>query len=107
MRLPTLKPRVPVLNHQRIELGDAWRDGKVGSTQRGYTYRWQQARKRFLAEHPICECEDCDAGRKRLRVATVVDHHIPHRGNEALFWDEKNWRAMAKECHDRKTAGGA
>jgi 5-methylcytosine-specific restriction protein A len=22
----------------------------------------------------------------------------------ALFWDNTNWQAMAKECHDAKTA---
>jgi 5-methylcytosine-specific restriction protein A len=21
-----------------------------------------------------------------------------------LFWDKQNWQAMAKSCHDRKTA---
>jgi 5-methylcytosine-specific restriction protein A len=21
-----------------------------------------------------------------------------------LFWDRANWRAMSKQCHDRKTA---
>jgi hypothetical protein len=35
-----------------------------------------------------------------VRVATVVDHRIPHNGDLALFWDENNWQAMAKECHD-------
>ncbi|MCB4811684.1 HNH endonuclease [Methylovorus menthalis] len=43
-------------------------------------------------------------GAKRLTPATVVDHIKPHRGDMALFWDRNNWQAMAKECHDRKTA---
>ena len=34
----------------------------------------------------------------------VVDHVIPHRGDMKLFWDPENHRAMAKRCHDRKTA---
>jgi 5-methylcytosine-specific restriction protein A len=34
----------------------------------------------------------------------VVDHRIPHRNDPVLFWDRTNWCAMAKECHDRKTA---
>jgi len=46
----------------------------------------------------------CQAGKLRLTAANVVDHRIPHRGDEELFWDESNWQAMAKECHDRKTA---
>jgi len=88
------------------------------STERGYGYKWQQASKKFLRDHPLCQCPDCDAGNLRLRQATVVDHRIPHRLKEALdsknpdritraqklFWDQKNWQAMSKQCHDKKTA---
>jgi 5-methylcytosine-specific restriction enzyme A len=65
-----------------------------------YTYRWQKASKAFLAMHPLCQCPECDEGRKRVRAATVVDHKVPHRGDLALFWDASNWQAMAKDCHD-------
>ena len=44
------------------------------------------------------------AGTLRVTQATVVDHIVPHRGDMRLFWDTKNWQAMAKSCHDRKTA---
>jgi 5-methylcytosine-specific restriction protein A len=37
-------------------------------------------------------------------AATVVDHVVPHRGDAALFWDEVNWAALCKRCHDAKTA---
>lgn len=74
------------------------------STQRGYGYRWQQASKGYLAQHPLCQCPECDEGRKRLRLASVVDHKIPHRGDMNLFWDRSNWQAMDKACHDKKTA---
>ena len=72
--------------------------------QRGYGARWQKASKAFLRAHPLCQCPDCDEGRQRLTVATVVDHKIPHRGDMVLFWDSSNWQSMAKTCHDRKTA---
>jgi len=39
----------------------------------------------------------------RYRKATVVDHIIPHRGDEKLFWDRDNWQALCKRCHDQKT----
>ena len=39
----------------------------------------------------------------RYRKATVVDHIIPHRGDDALFWDQSNWQALCKKCHDKKT----
>ena len=35
--------------------------------------------------------------------AAVVDHIIPHRGDEKMFWDEANWQALCKRCHDKKT----
>lgn len=69
-----------------------------------YNYRWQKESQQFLAEHPLCQCTQCDEGRIRIKPATVVDHVIPHEGNLDLFWDRNNWQAMAKECHDLKTA---
>lgn len=41
-------------------------------------------------------------GREAIK-ATVVDHIIPHRGNKDLFWDESNWQALCKKCHDKNT----
>lgn len=80
-------------------------DARRGSSaERLYGARWRRERLSWLRLHPLCACDECDAGRKRVTVATVVDHVIPHRGNEALFWDRSNWRSMAKACHDRKTA---
>jgi 5-methylcytosine-specific restriction enzyme A len=98
--LATLKPSMPVLN---ATLSGAWRTDKQGANARGYTYKWQQASKGFLAKHPLCQCPDCDEGRKRVTPSTVVDHHIPHRGDMTLFWDRSNWRALSKPCHDAKT----
>lgn len=79
-------------------------DRRESSAKRGYGHRWQLASKGFLRAHPLCQCEDCLEGKKRLLPAQVVDHHIPHRGDMALFWDASNWRSMNKVCHDRKTA---
>jgi len=79
-------------------------DATRGSAaKRGYGRRWQAASKAFLQAHPLCQCPDCDDGRKRVTPSTVVDHRIPHRGDQRLFWDQSNWTAMAKPCHDRKT----
>ena len=33
----------------------------------------------------------------------LLDHIIPHRGNPVLMWDESNWQALCKPCHDKKT----
>lgn len=71
------------------------------SHERGYTYQWSQARELFLKAYPLCAaCEKEDV----LRAATVVDHIIPHRGDEFLFWDESNWQPLCASCHSQKTA---
>ncbi|HOO52277.1 MAG TPA: HNH endonuclease signature motif containing protein, partial [Alphaproteobacteria bacterium] len=50
-------------------------------------------------------CVECER-KGHVIPATVVDHIIPHRGDETLFWDESNWQALCKKCHDRKTGKG-
>ncbi|WP_010651604.1 HNH endonuclease [Oceanobacillus massiliensis] len=68
--------------------------------EKGYDSRWRKARKRFLKSHPLCEkCFD----KGKLEKAKVVDHIIPHRGDQELFWNETNWQPLCKPCHDRKT----
>lgn len=74
------------------------------SSQRGYGYRWQKTSKAYLRAHPLCQCPDCLEGEITLLAANVVDHKIPHRGDMKLFWDNTNWQAMNKSCHDKKTA---
>ncbi|WP_278244315.1 HNH endonuclease [Caldisalinibacter kiritimatiensis] len=55
----------------------------------------------MLVKQPLCvECEK----NGELTPATVVDHIVPHHGDEALFWNEDNLQSLCKLCHDRKTA---
>lgn len=74
---------------------------RLTAHQRGYNSEWRRARALFLSDHPICE--ECKREGK-ASAATVVDHIVPHKGNKALFWDESNWQALCKHCHDVKTA---
>lgn len=62
-----------------------------------YGYEWVKARKRFLFDNPICVyCLD----RNGLVIeARVVDHIVPHRGDEGLFWDRNNWQSLCTNCH--------
>ena len=71
-----------------------------GTKEKGYNRQWQKARARYLQAHPLCV--KCMAEGKYVK-ATVVDHIQPHRGDPALFWDENNWQALCKSCHDKKT----
>lgn len=70
------------------------------AASRGYGPAWRKASKAFLQAHPLCE--ECRKQGKFVK-ATVVDHIVPHRGDEELFWDRSNWRPLCKWCHDRKT----
>lgn len=73
------------------------------SNDRGYNYRWQQVRKDWLRKHPLCVT--CQA-KGLVTVATELDHIIPHRGDQNVFWDRNNWQGLCKPCHGAKTAAG-
>jgi 5-methylcytosine-specific restriction protein A len=66
--------------------------------------RWRVERMQFLAEHPLCECDECQGGKLRVTAAEVVNHRRPHRGDETLFWDQANWQAMSAAHHNKRTA---
>ena len=90
--------------HQAI-VNKAEDQARLSSNERGYTGAWRKARAGWLRKHPLCQCPDCDDGRKRMTLASVVDHIIPHKGDMTLFWDsENNWQSMSAVCHNRKTA---
>ncbi|MFA5130466.1 MAG: HNH endonuclease [Patescibacteria group bacterium] len=73
---------------------------RLNAAQRGYTWAWHKARTRYLQEHPICViCEQS----KHIEPATEVDHIIPHKQDEQLFWNEDNWQALCSKCHKTKS----
>ena len=75
---------------------------RMASSQRGYDSRWRKYRTLYLKAHPLCVA--CEA-RGRTRAAEVVDHIIPHQGDEALFWEPSNHQALCRWHHNKKTAG--
>ena len=86
-------------NNRLVPAPTTWRSDKSGANERGYTYAWQQARKRWLELHPLCVYCKRDGS---VRPATVVDHVVPHRGDMALFWDRENWQSLCFTCHSSK-----
>ena len=76
-----------------------------------YGRLWRTRAKRFRESHP--DCAMCGApaygsperenGRRESLGA--VDHIVPHRGDQRLFWDEANWQTLCTSCHNRKSAG--
>lgn len=102
-KLQMLKPRLATSNISRVAViaAGSWRTEGAGGTARGYGYKWQKARERYLRDHPLCCYCERDG---RTSAATVVDHKVPHRGSEAIFWDESNWQSLCKPCHDGEKA---
>ncbi len=62
-----------------------------------HTSEWRRLSREHLLQHPFCIC-GCG------RVAELVDHRIPHRGDPALAFDRNNLQSMTRQCHGRKTA---
>ena len=73
------------------------------AAERGYDGKWRNARARFLRRHPLCV--SC-LKEGKITPAVIVDHIIPHRGDQALFWDQGNWQPLCKDCHGVKTGMG-
>ncbi len=62
------------------------------------TTRWRKLRLIHLGADPLCRmCADEGC----IKAAAVVDHIKAHRGDETLFWDQRNWQSLCKPCHDR------
>ena len=73
--------------------------------------QWSQARKWYQskrwrkdirpgelvkAQFTCLWCRHCDPTGKTL----VVDHKVPHRGDEDLFWAEGNRQVLCTTCHN-------
>ena len=65
-----------------------------------YGYAWQKARLIYLREHPFCAI----CGKPLSGKDAIVDHIVPHQGDWKLFWDQDNWQALCKHCHDSHKA---
>jgi 5-methylcytosine-specific restriction enzyme A len=97
-RLTMLKPRLSRLETNRIPTMQpgGWRTSTMTTAERGYGAKWQRARALHLMTHPLCAM--CEA-EGRVTAATIVDHKTPHRGNQALFWNEDNWQSLCATHH--------
>jgi 5-methylcytosine-specific restriction endonuclease McrA len=90
-------------------------DHRLSARQRGYTWQWEKARADFLADPDNQFCVKCkargllNAGTMRMdgtretssrRIGLVVNHRVPHRGDQRLFWDRSNWEPLCHDDHD-------
>jgi 5-methylcytosine-specific restriction enzyme A len=82
------------------EIAEQFHELRERARDIGRLIAWPPECLALLAEYPIYEITREDAGRPAL----VVDHIVPHRGDQALFWAEWNWQGLTKHAHDSKTA---
>lgn len=65
---------------------------------KGYDKEWEAYRWRFL--HYNNTCYACGrAGEKKRGKGLHIDHVIPHRGNQELFWKVDNLIPLCGSCH--------
>jgi len=98
--VPRGKARCPAHERAKTKADDARRGT---SSARGYGAKWRAFRLSYLQRNSLCAiCLDAGV----LVPATVVDHVVAHKGNEALFWSESNLRPLCKACHDDRVDEG-
>ena len=94
VRPPTFRPKGARTRRQAQAEDDARRGS---SRERGYTYRWDVQALTYRRQHPLCV--GCEAIGKVV-AAEVVDHIVPHKGDETLMWDSANWQSACSWHHD-------
>jgi 5-methylcytosine-specific restriction endonuclease McrA len=72
-------------------------------TQSLYGRQWERERKLFLSQPENALCVYCKQN-NLLVEAIQVDHIIPHRGDQELFWDRSNWQPLCRSCGAEKSA---
>ena len=69
----------------------------LSARARGYGTRWEKARVGHLLDHPLCAMCLADG---MVTSAKVVDHIVPHRGDQTLFWSKANWQSLCTTHHN-------
>lgn len=108
-KLSNLKPRLTGLGHrlgaapETEQQRNRGRDDSQAYRAWYKTARWQKLRQRIILRDKY-RCQRTGVmlfGKHPAPDSPVVDHIKPHRGNEALFWDEANLQTIAKAEHDK------
>lgn len=99
----------------QVPVGRCRAHARASRQSRGYGNKWARRAALFRTQYPLCgmrpnnqppvmsQCHD----QQRVTLAYQVDHVIPHRGNQALFWDEPhNWQSLCAACGARKSSLG-
>lgn len=107
-RLKTLGSRLSPIAPANRQEAEALRHRERDQTQpwRAWykTARWQKLRQKVLVRDAYT-CKQTGIiciGKHPDDNSPVVDHIIPHHGDEQLFWDEKNLQTVSKTYHDNQ-----
>jgi 5-methylcytosine-specific restriction protein A len=73
------------------------RDKRPTFHERGYTSEWVDASTDYRTRYPYCL--GCSAIGLVVE-SEVVDHIIPHGGDQDLMWDEGNWQPACAWHHN-------
>jgi 5-methylcytosine-specific restriction enzyme A len=90
----------PTVGYLSRDAAQASRDRDAMQAWRKWykTERWRRLRLAVLARD-LYTCRMCGQAEGNTALL-VADHVQPHRGSEALFWDEGNLQCLCKACHD-------
>lgn len=104
-KLTTLKPRLKAMA-PKLKTAREVRDTRYSPDAQVRSWyksaRWQALRLEVLARD-LYTCRQTGVvltGKSPAPNSPVVDHVIPHKGDERLFWDPNNLQAVSKAYHD-------
>lgn len=104
-KLSTLKPRLKAMA-PKLKTAREVRDTRYSPDAQVRSWykskRWQDLRDAVLTRD-LYTCQKTGVlltGKHPAPNSPVVDHVIPHHGDERLFWDINNLQAVSKEYHD-------
>lgn len=96
--LARLKPSVRFLEPKTAAEQSRDRDARLAYRSNYKTARWQRLAWSVKVRDAFT-CQRCGL-MSVAKFALAVDHVIPHRGNEMLFWDEGNLSTLCAPCHN-------
>ena len=100
----TLKPRMSAPKGEKARLKE--RDETQPWRRWYYTAQWQKLRQKVW-ERDQYTCRRTGTlciGKYPAGNSPVANHIIPHKGDQALFWDRSNWQTLCRSHHSAKTA---
>lgn len=91
---PSFRSTVP---RTRAEVNRDYDRRRGGARDRGYDARWDREAKSFKRAHPLCI--GCLAV-GRTAATEIVDHVVPHRGDNVLMWAPDNRQPACAAHHN-------